>query len=580
MSLAEATATELVVNTSNPAAADTNVGTLEEPLKTISAAAAKAQPGDKVLIYGGEYRETVIVNSSGTEGDPIIFEAAPGEKPVIKGSDVITGWRHDRGSIWKSKLSFRSRAKVGSDPSFWNTRDVTQVFVRDGALLDAEQLKPVVSKNALKAGTFFCDRQKATLYVWLADSAAPKRHKLEASVRGAWLYIYGSHLVVRGLQMRHASTTFIAKWPGCSLLGDDITLDRCCISWGDFVGVSLSGHGNRLLHSVIACHGDCGIGGAGPGHLIENCRVVYNNVRRYHIDWHAGGAKFGPHFDHSILRHNEFAHNLGPGIWFDIECQKNVVDGNLAHDNYGPGIMIEISSGNVVCNNVSFKNRNPLSGTYLNADSKEMKIDYGSKKGAKSKSADAYYIGEGRGIYISSSPETKVLGNTVYANEGEGICVEGPPRVVDGHTLSTRDSAVLNNITAFNRGAQLTLRAVETADKLSHLQSDYNLVFCVGSVLTRQGWAGAAAWSLPQWKTISGQDSHSIEADPLFAMPAIEDYRLRKESPGLAAARTLSDLDHDFFGHAHNQQHSTIGACELPAGDQPQPLISIDVDLP
>src|SRR5437764_1259752 len=85
-------AVDIVVDQRSVQASDQNEGTKEKPLKTISAAAARVKAGDHVIIYGGEYRETVIIKASGTPDAPIVFEAAPGEMPVIKGSDVITGW--------------------------------------------------------------------------------------------------------------------------------------------------------------------------------------------------------------------------------------------------------------------------------------------------------------------------------------------------------------------------------------------------------------------------------------------------------------------------------------------------------
>src|ERR1700688_4691913 len=79
-----ARATEFVVSQRDVAASDHNPGSRQKPLKTISAAAAKVSAGDRVVIRRGDYRETVIITASGTEKAPIIFEAAPGETPVLK----------------------------------------------------------------------------------------------------------------------------------------------------------------------------------------------------------------------------------------------------------------------------------------------------------------------------------------------------------------------------------------------------------------------------------------------------------------------------------------------------------------
>ncbi|MEU7923170.1 right-handed parallel beta-helix repeat-containing protein [Micromonospora zamorensis] len=61
-------------------------GSLAAPFCTISAAAAVAGPGQTVLVHPGvEYRESVVISRSGTEGAPITFRAVngPGESATV-----------------------------------------------------------------------------------------------------------------------------------------------------------------------------------------------------------------------------------------------------------------------------------------------------------------------------------------------------------------------------------------------------------------------------------------------------------------------------------------------------------------
>lgn len=55
------------------------------PFKTISRAAEVVQPGDVVLIRGGEYRERIVCRVSGTADAPITFAGYPGEEVVVDG---------------------------------------------------------------------------------------------------------------------------------------------------------------------------------------------------------------------------------------------------------------------------------------------------------------------------------------------------------------------------------------------------------------------------------------------------------------------------------------------------------------
>src|SRR5919107_6044270 len=73
------------------------------PFLTINRAAAVAQPGDTVVVHAGEYREWVTPRRGGlSDQRRITYEAAAGEHVVIKGSEVVTGWEPDGGTVWKA----------------------------------------------------------------------------------------------------------------------------------------------------------------------------------------------------------------------------------------------------------------------------------------------------------------------------------------------------------------------------------------------------------------------------------------------------------------------------------------------
>ena len=80
-------------------------GTMEKPFLTISKAAELAAAGDRIVVHEGEYREWVKPANGGTNSlDRIVYEAAPGEHVVIKGSERITGWEKEEGTVWKKVL--------------------------------------------------------------------------------------------------------------------------------------------------------------------------------------------------------------------------------------------------------------------------------------------------------------------------------------------------------------------------------------------------------------------------------------------------------------------------------------------
>ena len=62
---------------------DLNPGTESQPFLTISKAAYVAKPGDVITVHEGVYREWVSPKRGGTKAQPIVYQAAPGEKVVI-----------------------------------------------------------------------------------------------------------------------------------------------------------------------------------------------------------------------------------------------------------------------------------------------------------------------------------------------------------------------------------------------------------------------------------------------------------------------------------------------------------------
>src|SRR5262245_22064030 len=85
--------------------ADDADGSAERPFRTIGRAAAVALPGDTVVVHAGEYREWVKPQRGGlSDIRRITYEAAAGEHVVIKGSERVTGWVPEAGSVWRATV--------------------------------------------------------------------------------------------------------------------------------------------------------------------------------------------------------------------------------------------------------------------------------------------------------------------------------------------------------------------------------------------------------------------------------------------------------------------------------------------
>jgi len=86
------------VDNSAPNADDNGPGDRGRPFRTINKAAQLLQPGERVIIAAGTYRECVRPARGGTgPAQMISYEAAPGAKVFIKGSEILKdGWQQQK----------------------------------------------------------------------------------------------------------------------------------------------------------------------------------------------------------------------------------------------------------------------------------------------------------------------------------------------------------------------------------------------------------------------------------------------------------------------------------------------------
>jgi hypothetical protein len=84
---------------------DTADGSAQQPFRTINRAAEQARAGDTVVVHAGAYREWVKPRHGGlSDARRITYQAAADEHVVIKGSERITDWAPDGGTVWKATV--------------------------------------------------------------------------------------------------------------------------------------------------------------------------------------------------------------------------------------------------------------------------------------------------------------------------------------------------------------------------------------------------------------------------------------------------------------------------------------------
>jgi hypothetical protein len=219
---------------------DAAPGSQDQPFRTINRAAALARPGDTVIVHAGEYREWVKPRRGGlSDARRITYQAAEGEHVVIKGSERVTGWENDGGTVWKASVpnaifgDFNPYAEevagdwvvYGKDAPRKHLGDVYLdgvSFYEAGsrAELDDPQLRTTVVDNWTKTVDQIREPSR-TLLVWFASvgeetttiwanfqDADPNASLVEINVRRSVFYPEVPHLdyiTVRGFELAQAA---------------------------------------------------------------------------------------------------------------------------------------------------------------------------------------------------------------------------------------------------------------------------------------------------------------------------------------------------------------------------------------
>ncbi len=233
---------------------DFAAGTKEAPFLTVNKAAQVAETGDTVIVHEGEYREWVKPAHSGySEISRITYQAAEGERVVIKGSERIQSWENIGGTVWKAVLP---NSFFGDYNPYAETLDGDwyawpydkfihpgDVYLNGKSFYEARTLDEV--KNPQKrfemTPPYHTKPQKIlepeqTIYQWYCEvdnenttiyanfqGADPNQELVEINVRKCCFYpekVGMNYITVRGFEMAQAATPWTpptADQPG--LLG-------------------------------------------------------------------------------------------------------------------------------------------------------------------------------------------------------------------------------------------------------------------------------------------------------------------------------------------------------------------------
>lgn len=231
---------------------DKGKGTIKDPFLTISQASSIAEAGDTIIVYEGEYREWVKPKNPGlSDVRRITYQAAKGEKVVIKGSERINDWKPVEGNVWKVVLESEFfgdynpyQKEIFGDWLVYNPgKHLGDVYLNGMSFYEAEnyeQLRePSVRNDVLDHWTNKntpIHNPEQTKFVWFAEveddyttiyanfhNYNPNEELVEINVRRSCFYPEETgidYITVKGFEMCHAATPWTpptADQPG--LLG-------------------------------------------------------------------------------------------------------------------------------------------------------------------------------------------------------------------------------------------------------------------------------------------------------------------------------------------------------------------------
>lgn len=364
--------------------ADSNAGTKAAPFRTVQHAADVAMPGDVVMVHEGIYRERVDPPRGGSsDGKRIIYQAAPGERVVLKGSEVVTGWEKVQGDVWTVILpnSFFGDFNPFDDlicGDWFNGKGrehhTGAVYLNGHWLVEAAKHADVLKEVGEDSFWFAkVDEEKTTIWAQFKE-VDPNQELVEVNTRQSVFYpeVPGiNYITVRGFTLEQAATPWApptaeqiglvgTHWSKGWVIEDNVIRYSTC------VGITLGKYGdewdnrsqsatayNKTIERALAngwnkatvgshivrnnnishCEQAGIVGSLGAAFsTVEGNEIHDIHVRQLFTGAELAGIKFHGPID-TLIRGNHIYRCWKRGIWLDWMSQGTRVSGNLLHDN-------------------------------------------------------------------------------------------------------------------------------------------------------------------------------------------------------------------------------------------------------
>jgi alpha-N-arabinofuranosidase len=383
-----------------------NKGTAKAPFKTISRAAKVARPGDTIMVHEGTYRERINPPRGGRSNEKrIVYMASPGDKVVIKGSEIIKDWHKLQNDTWKVTIpndffgDFNPYSDLISGDWFnpkGRKHHTGAVYLKGHWLIEAANLDDVLKPIAMTP-LWFANVDETNTTIWAQfDSVNPNNNEVEINVRQAVFYPDKpgvDFITVRGFTMMHAATPWAPPTAEqIGLIGTHWSkgwiIEKNDISYSICVGITLGKYGDQwdntsqntaegyvktieralkngwskknIGHHIVRnnhishCEQAGLVGSMGAVFSSITDNVIHDiHIRQLFTGAEMAGIKIHAAIDTEISRNHIY--RTCRGIWLDWMAQGARVTRNLLHDNKASeDLFMEVNHGPYLIDNNIF----------------------------------------------------------------------------------------------------------------------------------------------------------------------------------------------------------------------------------
>ncbi len=398
---------------------DDGDGSFGHPFKTIMAASRVASAGDTITVHAGTYREWVNPLYGGTNDlNRVVYLASKGEEVIIKGSEVIQGWKKVKKEVWKVTLDnamfgdynpYREIIRGDWFLDFGRVHHTGEVYLNGKSFYEIDSLKKVFDPEPLKGAQdhegslsqWYCESNSRSTTIWANfHEFDPNKELVEINVRPAVFYPKSAginYITVRGFTLTQAATNWApptaeqigligTHWSKGWIIENNIISNSKCS--GITLGTERStgenyssvykikdGHISQLETVFSAIKNGWSKETVGS-HIIRNNVIfdcekngicgnlgaifsqIYGNViYNIYVKRQWGGfdmAGIKFHAPIDVLIKDNCIHNAFKGIWIDWEAQGIRITGNLLYDNSWMDLHLEVNHGPQIIDNNCF----------------------------------------------------------------------------------------------------------------------------------------------------------------------------------------------------------------------------------